>query len=350
MVIVLARAGCVTPIGLSLAQTAASFRAGITRFRESHWRDLNGNPLVLATLPDGCLEALSWEQENDETLGPLRKRVLQLARLGAFELEKPHAKLPLFLGLAAAQTAETENRAFLNHLAAVTGWPLDPAASRVIATGRASGLEALHQGCSLIRSGGADFVLVGGLDSFKDRPTLTRLDRDERLQCEGRLDGFIPGEGAGFLLLAEEAAARRLGYQPLAAVLASATGFEEGHWFNREPYLGNGLSTTFQSLFEDLPRNQPPVARVFSSFNGESYWAREWAIAYIRHKDRFQDTHHMEHPADCYGDLGAAGGPVLIALAAQAPAPTADLVYASSDGGHRAAVLLGPASNGAAHP
>ena len=78
--------------------------------------------------------------------------------------------------------------------------------------------------------------------------------------------------------------------------------------------------------------------------NGESHWGKEWGVAFIRNRPAFVEGHSMLHPADCYGEIGAACGPMMVALAAlglrtgrsRGPA----LVYASSDSGPRAACTL----------
>jgi 3-oxoacyl-[acyl-carrier-protein] synthase-1 len=83
---------------------------------------------------------------------------------------------------------------------------------------------------------------------------------------------------------------------------------------------------------------------VYSSMNGESHWSKEWSVAYLRNRAAFNEGFRVHHPADCYGDLGAAAGPALIALVLlgmrggyRAPA---GLVYCSSDRGQRAAMLV----------
>ena len=52
----------------------------------------------------------------------------------------------------------------------------------------------------------------------------------------------------------------------------------------------------------------------------------------------------IEHPADCFGDLGIATGSVLIGLAAtqllRQPGLATHMVYSSSDGPRRATVLV----------
>jgi 3-oxoacyl-[acyl-carrier-protein] synthase-1 len=79
--------------------------------------------------------------------------------------------------------------------------------------------------------------------------------------------------------------------------------------------------------------------------NGEHYWAKEFGVAMTRSSHRFSNVKH-EHPADCYGDIGAATGGALIALAAlhslKQSTPTSCLVCTSSDTAYRAAICVIP--------
>ena len=78
--------------------------------------------------------------------------------------------------------------------------------------------------------------------------------------------------------------------------------------------------------------------------NGEHHWAKEYGVAFIRNQASFQDPVRTEHPADCYGDVGAATGSVLIALAAEHlyshDGANAHLVYGSSDLSRRGPVVV----------
>ena len=64
----------------------------------------------------------------------------------------------------------------------------------------------------------------------------------------------------------------------------------------------------------------------------------------MRHQQYTKDNFAIEHPADCIGDVGAATGPVLLALSALAlmeeKSKRQHLIYSSSDGEKRAALLL----------
>jgi 3-oxoacyl-[acyl-carrier-protein] synthase-1 len=78
--------------------------------------------------------------------------------------------------------------------------------------------------------------------------------------------------------------------------------------------------------------------------NGESHWSKEWGVTGIRNKAALQPGYRMQHPADCYGDTGAASGALMVALAALGVAAGYRrhpcLIYGSSDRGPRAALAL----------
>ena len=87
-----------------------------------------------------------------------------------------------------------------------------------------------------------------------------------------------------------------------------------------------------------------PVATTFAGFNGESFDAKLWGVARLRHTDFFTPGMVMDHPADKFGDAGAAMGAILTALAAQALATGTRsgpaLVWAASDREPRACAVL----------
>ncbi len=75
------------------------------------------------------------------------------------------------------------------------------AISLVVAHGRVGALVALAQAQRLIGQEGVPQVLVVAADSLLSWPTLGAYDRDHRLLTAENSNGFIPGEGAGALLL-----------------------------------------------------------------------------------------------------------------------------------------------------
>ncbi|OLD92129.1 MAG: hypothetical protein AUG84_02150 [Chloroflexi bacterium 13_1_20CM_4_66_7] len=182
-------------------------------------------------------------------------------------------------------------------------------------------------------------MLAGGIDCYRDLYVLGTLDMEQRVKSAANLDGFVPGEGAAFLLLSRADA----GAGPLAAVTQVAQALENGHLYSEQPYRGDGLAVAIQQLVQ-LGAAAGPIQEVYSSMNGENHWAKEWGVAFVRNAPAFLQDHGMHHPADCYGDTGAACAVLMVGLAAlgikQGYRRSPALVYGSSDRGQRAAVVV----------
>jgi 3-oxoacyl-[acyl-carrier-protein] synthase-1 len=250
----------------------------------------------------------------------------------------------LFLALPETETTRPlDDKAFLCHLARQTGGTFDLAGSGASYRGRAGGLMAIGQAVELIACRKAKVVLAGGLDSYRDLYVLGTMDMENRVKSGAHLDGFVPGEGAGFVLLAERDAAAAAGLMPLAGVSPATTGLELGHLYSPEPYRGDGLALTVTKLAQSSAA-PAPFEEVYSSMNGESHWAKEWGVTGIRNRAALHPGYRMHHPADCYGDVGAAAGTLMVGLGAmgirEGYRRSPCLVYGSSDRGQRAAVAL----------
>lgn len=78
--------------------------------------------------------------------------------------------------------------------------------------------------------------------------------------------------------------------------------------------------------------------------NGENHWAKEYGVAVLRNRNALKDPVRVVHPADCYGDVGAATATTLIALAAEHlfkhKNARAHVVYSSSDTAKRGAIVI----------
>ena len=100
-------------------------------------------------------------------------------------------------------------------------------------------------------------------------------------------------------------------------------------------------------LRHSLDGHREPIATTFDAMNGEGFDAKLWGVAQLRHRDFLAPGMPLEHPAECFGDAGAATGAILVALSAGAltkghrAGPV--LVWAASDRELRAcAVITGP--------
>ncbi len=154
--------------------------------------------------------------------------------------------------------------AFLNHLAQQTGDAFEVGRTEWIIKGRAGGLCAVARAAERIHSGQARFVLAAGVDTYRHLGLLTMLDKEKRVKSSHHLDGFIPGEGAGALLLASRSAARAAGLPGLAVVSPVTESVEDGHLYSEKPYRGDGLANTVTGLLRDSGLSDP-IREVYSS-------------------------------------------------------------------------------------
>jgi 3-oxoacyl-[acyl-carrier-protein] synthase-1 len=337
-----------TAVGLTAAETAASVRAGAMRFEALDYLDKRFEPFTLATVPDDGLPPLADGLAATPVLTGRERRMLRLATAPLQECVAPVASLSVVPGLCLAlPESETglplDRAAFVRRLAAQVSPVLDAARTDASHAGRAGGLIALGQAVLTIQQGDAEFMVAGGVDSYKDLYVLGMLDREERVRSDVNVDAFIPGEAAAFLLLTSARVAGARGLTSLGRVSQVGTGFEAGHMYSTEPYRGDGLAAALAQLVA-AGGAPAPIGEVYSSMNGENHWAKEWGVCYLRNRDAFLPVHRIHHPADSFGDTGAACGPLMVGLAAlgiarryrRSPA----LVYGSSDRGPRAALVV----------
>lgn len=346
----IAGTGMTCAVGLSAGEAAAAVRAGTMRFEPTPFVDKRQDPFTMACVPDDALPPLA-----EDLLGlNLTNREKRIVRLAAAAFDQCRKALPvdagappLFLAIPAPTTRATVGETIVRALAVQVGGGFDVNRSAASFLGRAGGIAAIHAAVEAIRQGYTQAAIAGGVESYRDPVVLTRLDARRRVKSAENLDAFIPGEGAGFLALVAEPAARAWGVRAFAAISPAGQGFEAGHLESEVPYRGDGLTAAIADL---VKRRGPhaPFRSVYSSMNGESYWAKEWGVGTLRHRGVLAPDLKMYHPADSFGDTGAAFAALATGLAAlgikdrycQSPC----LIYASSDDGPRGAIAIDAAT------
>lgn len=340
--------GMMTAVGLSTAETVASVRSATMRFIETPILDHRFEPFTLAEVIEDGLPGLVKELEQATGLTSREMRMLRLGTMPLKECLRPLAQGAAIPGLVLAlpemqTTRPTNGKAFLEKFARQTAEPFNIKQSDASHIGRAGGLAAVGLAADQIRMGRAKFMVAGGIDSYRDLHVLGTLDMEMRVKSAVHLDGFVPGEGAGFVLLASPEAAAGEGITPLATISPVAQAVENGHLYSSEPYRGEGLAMAMERVVASGAAGEP-IAEVYSSMNGESHWGKEWGVTFLRNRAAFIPNHGTHNPADCFGDVGAACGPILLGLAAHGIhnlyRRSPSFVYCSSDRGARAAIVL----------
>ncbi|NOX90997.1 MAG: hypothetical protein GXP18_00675 [Gammaproteobacteria bacterium] len=346
-------------------QVAAAVRASISRFNESIFYNQKLSPIKMALVPDGALPPLDDELIQKGGITPWQKRLLRLATrplTTLFEKQAGNGSLPLFLAcpekLPGRRFAISNN--FLALLKMQTKQAIDIDNSYLFPFGRAAGLYALETAMLYVEKNPGSQVIVGGVDSYIDPYLLGTLAQDNRIAGAGVMDGFIPGEGAAFLLIGDASltgdVSLSTGDASLSTGDASATATdkprfvlhppgiasEPGHRYSSEPYRGEGLANAVTSALD--VKLSSKIDTIMISFNGENFFAKEWGVAAIRNASAFTAGPELLHPADCFGDAGAAFGPIAIGISIMgihkkyltSPA----LICCSSEMEQRAAVCL----------
>lgn len=330
-------------IGSGTEQVWASARAGIARIGNSHVMDRYFEPISMGLVPEDALGTLTPEIDGL----PLPSRARRILRLAAPSFSAVAANLggpvAVILGLPPLTPAESPWLMRVpEYLQQLTGIAVDRQRSVTLPSGRAAALLALERASQLLKAGAVETVVVGGVDTFLDLRLLSELDVEERILGPRVMDGFIPGEGAAFYVLS---AGRSTGSHtgPRVVVNAAASTMDPGHRYGDAPARGEGLAVALGQARQRLEQPVPPVATTFAGFNGESFDAKLW-VARVRHSDFFSAEMVIEHPADKFGDAGAAMGAILVALAAESlrngTRPGPSLVWAASDREPRACAIV----------
>jgi 3-oxoacyl-[acyl-carrier-protein] synthase-1 len=211
--------------------------------------------------------------------------------------------------------------------------------------GHSAGLIAIEFAGQMVRSGQAEFCLAGGVDSYLERDSLKWVEDCEQLHTLDNAWGFIPGEAAGFCLVCSHATATRYELNILGYLLGVAIAHEENRIKTETVCLGNGLTRTVHDVLQSLAPSDTRIDHTICDLNGEAYRADEFGFMLARTSQRFVNASDFTAPADCWGDVGAASGPLFVLLACAAAMKgyskgPVTLLLTSSEGGDRAAALF----------
>lgn len=331
--------GLVTPIGFRADATLAALHAGVSGIRTLGFRHASsGQPLR------GGRVALSQRWAGTSLLAGLLAPAIGECLRAATE---PAAEVPWLVGTASPTRAGRPadlDAVLLPEVAHRLGVRLHPD-SAMAARDAMGAAHALQRAMAIIQAGRARQVVVAGVDSFLNEATLDGFDRQGRLLAPGRLDGFLPGEGAGAVLVAA-ADAVPAGHRPAMLVRGLSVAREDAPVGSGRPFRGEGLTAAVASALQDAGLDMKDIAWRLSDVSGEHYGFKEAMLAALR-LDRAPRTQPLDlwHPLEFTGHLGAAVLPLLLAWAQHAfelgyaPGPRA-LCHVGDDAGGRAALVL----------
>jgi 3-oxoacyl-[acyl-carrier-protein] synthase-1 len=336
-------AGARTPLGLDAASSAAAVRGAISAARDHPFLvDQVGDPMPAALDAELDPRVMGPERLVALASAALREACVPLAATGA----SGHP-VPLYLALPEYRPGFDERDAGVvrANVAATPELPVTISSVTVAPLGHAAGVAAIAKGIQQIETGACDACLVGGVESYFHFDTMEWLDANLQLAGTVSRSGFVPGEAAGFSLLMSGEACDRHGVSGLARVRSAGTAREQNLIKTPDTCVGEGLTAAVRTAVNPLTEDSQTINAVICDVNGERYRGEEWAFVCLRLGQYFDDPAAYESPADCWGDVGAASGPLFAMLACRAAArgyakgPNT-LIWASSERGLRGAALL----------
>lgn len=331
--------GARTPVGLRAPTSAAAVRAGICRHAfHPIMLDGAGDPLRFAL--DARLDPELHGSPRAEALAlaALRECLEPLAALGpvplslwvGFPEERPGWSRTDTDLVMRALTRELAARA---RLEGVMSMP----------RGHAAGLVALEHALRELDAGRTRACVVGGVDSYLHPATIDWLDESRRLATAANRSGFVPGEAAGFFVVTTDTTARAWRLPELATIRSVATAIEPHPLASGRVCTAKALTIAIAGASMGLHLPQEKIVTTYCDINGERHRSEEFLYVPLRLPAPFVDANRYETPADAWGDVGAASGPLYVGLAVASGQRSYArgrhvLAWTSSDGGTRAAV------------
>ncbi len=336
------KCGANTPIGSRAGTTAGGIRIGYSNIK---------------AVPD--FEDSSWEnikmgvvEDIDEDL-EIIPRLMQLIQPALMEALQPFnnidlkgERIPIFIGLPKTRPGIPED------LTESLPWGFLDIEQKIqkrfdfrfIPQGHTSGLLAMESAMEKISTGQMSFCLIGGVDSYYNQETLFWLEDTGRLFCTENKNGFIPGEGAGFCLLASNSAIEEYNITSLAKVLGIGSAEEKRTFDSGKMSSAEGVKSATDKVLKDLPEGEK-LSKIYCNLNGENYYTNEMTCLSMHLGNLLNKPGDFMSPVSFCGDLGAATVPVLICLATEAGRKgyaegPYNLLLTSSLESQRATVLL----------
>ena len=332
--------GLVTPIGLSAPASCAALRASVTNPTLTRFRGRNGDWVMghAVPLPEPWVGVAKLARMAEMAA----RECLAGAGLDAASLD---GTLPLLLCTAERDRPgrlEQLDERLSAELQAALAPQLSTQHSAIVPLGRTAVLAALGQARRLIAGQHAEQVLIVAADGLLSWPALKHyLDADRVLDTDNS-NGFMPGEGAGALLVT------RAGAGDTLRCVGFGCALEPASLSSDEPLRGDGLTAALRQSMDESGLGPDDIDFIAADLSGEHYFFKEAALA--RGRALRGQTRQLElwHPAEGIGEAGALAGAAVIAAVwfamrkGYACGPRV-LVHGSDDAAHRfAAVLRAP--------
>jgi 3-oxoacyl-[acyl-carrier-protein] synthase I len=352
--------GMVTAVGYGAVGSCAAIRAGIVRPRalDALWvEDGDGSSMPVTGHPvsgfaEGFFQVGAWLRLAAGSLDDLRHASMLPAPsdTGFWLRTGLSMGVPLIDKERFSWSLEERPGVLLEDFAwrllALQGLPIERQQVRAHPRGHCGLAVALHEVRARLASRHVERVLLLGVDSYVDPVSLEWLDRGRRLKTPTRQTGFMPGEAGACVLVELESSARMRG--ALTDIRVEAVVCSEPPASRRPapPLLGRSLAEVVQRLLRESASELPFRGVLVVDLNGEEWRALVWGHAQVGLVSLVDfERCELIVPGESLGEVGAASGPVGLAVAVSAllggeEEARSAIVCSLSDSGQVGAVLL----------
>jgi 3-oxoacyl-[acyl-carrier-protein] synthase-1 len=332
--------GMVTGVGYNAPATLAALRARVSGVRAETWPDFESGMQVRCA-------RVSFPQRHGGTALLADLVTPAIAECFTSAGLSDTARVPLLIGVARPDRPGRPQDLEASLVQQIYG-RLDAAPcreSRIHAGDQAGCAFALLHAQQLIEAGVAEHVLIAGVDTLLDRPTINAYSARRRLLTPRNFNGFLPGEAGAAVLIGaapgNEGGLRisGIGYAQESATIEAT-----------KPMRATGLTNAIRAALQSARISMPEISFRVTDLSGEHYKFKEAMLAAVR-LDQVPRARPLPlwHPVEFLGEVGAAILPCILAWTwhalrhGYAPGRNA-LCHLGSDDGHRFAFVAQPSN------
>lgn len=248
-----------------------------------------------------------------------------------------------------SEKREQEYGEFIKQLLDGVGLEIPPSNQKLLFGGRSGLAHALKNAVTSIQNGHFEKCIIGGIDSCIEPQFLAAAAQMTLLKTSTNPNGFIPGEGAGFIILEKISEEKIQGEESKAIIGSVAVQFESEN-ANRlsddSPVL-TALTETINTVMAHALTSGQKIGLIIGDLNGDEYKAMEWGYASIRLENKYNlGSLPLWLPAINFGETGAAAGVFAICMCIKgfqrgySSSEKGTLIFLSGDNGEKAALTL----------
>lgn len=283
---------------------------------------------------------------------PNESRMLKMATNAlkeALSVLKNHTSKPLdipfFMGLPSDRPglSETLKRLLGDNMSDICNSQNISSRIEFIESGHSSGIVAMASAIKQFEDEETELAIIGGVESYLDIETIVWLKEKKLLKSIIR-PGMVPGEAAGFCILATDKALQQYDLTPLVKIKSCGIAEEENDYDSKKESSGSALTAAItEAAFPVIGESK--IHQLYSTLNGVPYYADEFAQAVLSVGKLFENLGTMQMFTKNWGDIGAATVPVYLSMITfhrtikEAEGPYT-LLFANSFGKQRSAILL----------